>query len=172
MPPRRERFARKGGLNLSGEYSAAAEKRACETSGEPCGEGSACCAGGDGASTGTWSAFLHALVHPGCTGDHGPGSSEKSPSIPGERAAPDSNLNLSAAMLHLIADCMRGVTILITAIVIQAGVVSDTKRADAVCALLVAAFVALGSVALVHRMFTAFRRELRVWLSSTARSVR
>lgn len=165
-PPRRDRARGKGSLNISASYSAAAEQ-ACV---DPACNDSTCVGGGEGCddccSGAGWAAILHAIVHPGCSGDHTAGSGEKTAS---EKKA--TNFNVTAAMLHLVADCLRGVVILITALIIQAGAVSDPERADAVCALLVAVFVALGSVALIYRMLLALRKELPDWFWPSSRSI-
>merc|ERR1719330_673449 len=106
------------------------------------------------------SGWLHMLVHPGCTGHHGsPSVPGSSPSVP--QKSLQANLNVTSAMLHLLADVLRSITILVAGVLIQANVVGNPGRADAVCALLVAAFVALGSLALVNRMFSALNRVCR-----------
>lgn len=114
--------------------------------------------------------MLHMLVHPGCTdASHVPqgsmsvlrassfnsqgGDIKASPSSP----AQENNLNLSGAMLHLAADVVRGFTILICSIIIQAGVVSDVGRADAICSLLVAILILIGSAAIFQRLVKALR---------------
>jgi len=75
-----------------------------------------------------------------------------------------SNLNLSAAMLHLIADVVRGITILVSAIVIEAGVARDAGKVDAVCALLVAGFIFVGAAAIFQRLFSSLK-DLNCWAS-------
>lgn len=109
--------------------------------------GSGC--SGDGRRTSA-AAMLHMLVHPGCTGHHGPELEEKE----GEGAS----LNVTAAMLHLVADLLRGLAILGGALAIELGWVSNPEKADAVCALFVAGFVGLGSVELLRRSWTALQR--------------
>lgn len=95
------------------------------------------------------------LVHPGCTdSSHAlPGSSKQVESSGG-----NGNLNLSAAMLHLVADVFRGITILITAIIIEAGIVSDAGKVDAICALLVAAFILIGAFAIFQRLASSMKQ--------------
>lgn len=103
---------------------------------------------GDGRRTSA-ATMLHMLVHPGCTGHHGPEPEEKE----GEGAS----LNVTAAMLHLVADLLRGLAILGGALAIELGWVSNPEKADAVCALFVAGFVGLGSVELLRRSWTALQ---------------
>ncbi|CAE8607206.1 unnamed protein product [Polarella glacialis] len=100
-------------------------------------------------------AVLHNLVHPGCTGHGGTANGSD-----GRTAAKEKeNLNVTSAMLHLVADVLRGVTILVVAILIEVGVITDPGKADAVCALLVAGFVAMGSVELLRRALTLMCRR-------------
>mmetsp|Transcript_65064 Transcript_65064/g.193983 ORF Transcript_65064/g.193983 Transcript_65064/m.193983 type:complete len:201 (-) Transcript_65064:95-697(-) len=117
--------------------------------------------GGCGAERTTWTAFFHGMVHPGCAQSHGSfdrgsGSLEAEASEGSTAAA---NLNLSSALLHLTADVLRGVAILVAAVAIEVGYVSDPGKADAICALAVAAFVALGSVEIVRRLGLAVWRQ-------------
>lgn len=93
-------------------------------------------------------AVIHQLFHPGCTSTH---SHDDSHSAGADTL--DSNLNVSSALLHLVADVLRGITMLVVAILIQANVIVKPGVADAVCALFVAAFVALGSLELFRRVF-------------------
>eukprot|EP00931_Biecheleriopsis_adriatica_P024182 TRINITY_DN15132_c0_g1_i1.p1 TRINITY_DN15132_c0_g1~~TRINITY_DN15132_c0_g1_i1.p1 ORF type:complete len:434 (+),score=92.55 TRINITY_DN15132_c0_g1_i1:76-1377(+) len=110
----------------------------CE-GGRSCSTSAACGTACSHASSGdrSFSAMLHRIVHPGCNGRHG--------------EAEEDNLNVTSAILHLVADVLRGVTILLVAILIEVRVITDPGTADAICALFVAAFVALGSVALLRR---------------------
>lgn len=84
--------------------------------------------------------LFHRLVHPGCTGHH---AAEERGEL---------SLNVSSAMLHLVSDVMRGIIILVVAVLIEANVITEVGKADAICALLVALFVGLGSVELLRRM--------------------
>lgn len=97
------------------------------------------------------------LVHPGCSDSHADHGGKCGQSG-GAKPRSEANLNVTAAMLHLWADVLRGITILVAAILIEAKWVADAGRADAICALVVAAFVALGSLALLQRMYVAIRR--------------
>merc|ERR1719468_15124 len=101
----------------------------------------------------SWANFLHRLVHPGCTANH---SSADRMEVRSSRA----NLNLDSALLHLMADVMRSACILVTAVLIEVGFVADAGRADAICALLVAVFVAIGSVALLSRVCPVLGQQL------------
>lgn len=140
----------RGELNVCGAYA-----------GVPPGQAgwNSCCSGShqcEGARAASWSAALHMLVHPGCSEGHAcssPGSAEDADEGPAK------NLNVTAALLHLLADAFRGMTILVVAVLIEAELVVDAEKADAVCALIVAAFVALGSVALIQRAFTLLKWE-------------
>merc|ERR1712172_233056 len=99
--------------------------------------------------------LLHAIVHPrctvaGCRHDNvgsDVGTVAPSTELPASRLS----LNMSAALLHLVADVLRVVTILIVAIAIEVGSVSDPGKADAACAILVAVFVAVGSAEIFRR---------------------
>ncbi|CAE8633464.1 unnamed protein product [Polarella glacialis] len=154
--PRRNRGepqAQKASLNLRNDFSPVA----CAD--ESCEPGSSCCtspANGEKLSrVQHLSAVLHNLVHPGCTGHGGTANGSD-----GRTAAKEKeNLNVTSAMLHLVADVLRGVTILVVAILIEVGVITDPGKADAVCALLVAGFVAMGSVELLRRALTLMCRR-------------
>eukprot|EP00927_Polykrikos_kofoidii_P073110 TRINITY_DN69183_c0_g1_i1.p1 TRINITY_DN69183_c0_g1~~TRINITY_DN69183_c0_g1_i1.p1 ORF type:complete len:501 (-),score=38.45 TRINITY_DN69183_c0_g1_i1:175-1677(-) len=98
-----------------------------------------------------WMDVLHKIVHPGCgCAAHEAGTSGGRENGEVARA----NLNVLSAMLHLIADIMRSFTILVVAVLIQARVIVNVRSADAVCALIVATFVLIGSLELVRRIYT------------------
>lgn len=158
------------GLNLIGDF-AGLHNRMDTTAMSPCKGacGDAACeaeadsdgylgvgAESGGRSAGQWRATLHALVHPGCDGRHAEIRLEAV-----DASERKSNLNVTSAWLHLVTDALRGITILIVALVIEAGFVTDPGKADALCALLVAAFVALGSFALLPRAWDALRDQFR-----------
>lgn len=131
------------------------QKRLCDMTpeGGPVNCQLSCCTPGEASKSG-WPT-LHELLHPGCGhqgfgGKHDHGASDHSYS-----------LNTSSAMLHLISDVIRGFTIFAVALLMKCHVVSNTGRADAACALLVAALVVLGSGALLIEVL----RSLRVWRS-------
>mmetsp|Transcript_130580 Transcript_130580/g.418675 ORF Transcript_130580/g.418675 Transcript_130580/m.418675 type:complete len:509 (-) Transcript_130580:106-1632(-) len=171
-PPRRSRSARGGAvasdaaasadvaggapkLDLRSQFSGGA---CVDTT---CTDAGCCSSSVDGSAFSSWKGVLHMLVHPGCDGSHHGSSGAADPAAPQDSGSSSSiNLNVSAAVLHLVADVFRGITILVTAILIEARAVEDAGKADAVCALVVALFVALGSVALVQRMYTAVRHAL------------
>ena len=44
-------------------------------------------------------------------------------------------------MLHLVTDVLRGILILVVALLIVCGGVHDAEKADAVCAIIVAALI-------------------------------
>eukprot|EP00929_Paragymnodinium_shiwhaense_P100647 TRINITY_DN6314_c0_g1_i1.p1 TRINITY_DN6314_c0_g1~~TRINITY_DN6314_c0_g1_i1.p1 ORF type:complete len:523 (-),score=107.07 TRINITY_DN6314_c0_g1_i1:382-1950(-) len=94
----------------------------------------------------TWMDTLHMFVHPGCSTTGCACEEDK------QRESKAMSLNVAAAMIHLFADVLRSVTILVVGLLIEAGVIVDAGRADAYCALAVAAFIFLGSVALFPRM--------------------
>jgi len=151
--PRRGRGRmRTPALDLCGSYASPAS---CEDGNCPAEPGS--CAGNascasHGSLTG-WVNLLHRLVHPSCTATVTPGNSiaERKGHI-SRVPASGANLNIDSALLHLVADVMRSATILVTAVLIEVGFVADARRADAICALFVAVFVAVGSVALLGRV--------------------
>jgi Co/Zn/Cd efflux system component len=100
--------------------------------------------------------LLHTLIHPGCQScdacsqaDSGVKSQH---SVESRTAA--NNLNVASAMLHLMSDIFRGITIFVVAILIKLGVVRNSIRADGVCALMVAGFIFLGAFALFHKVFS------------------
>lgn len=158
--PRRYDNDRKKGLNLcaafAGETTAGGDavncqKICCRAPGEELADASECPAGAEGVGGGMLST-LHMAVHPGCTCEHHEGDAlTGSPTMPAA-AGEGRNLNLVAAMLHLITDVLRGLLILAVALLIMLGGVHDAGRADAVCALVVAALIAAGSVALLLRV--------------------
>jgi len=137
------RKGNKGGLNLVGSYSNVGEDGTCARA--DCQD--ECCTSAPGPS---WRSVLHMLVHPGCDGNHG-----GKQATPGKAA---SNLNVVAAMLHLVADVLRGIAILVVASLIEVGILRDQGRADAICALAVAVFVAIGSLTLLLRLVSALKR--------------
>mmetsp|Transcript_46421 Transcript_46421/g.81683 ORF Transcript_46421/g.81683 Transcript_46421/m.81683 type:complete len:450 (-) Transcript_46421:6-1355(-) len=168
-PSRKREKDRKKGLNLcadfaGGETAAVGSEENCQKIGCP-GPGECCrpigeeladapeCPAGavEGIGGGVLSA-LHRAVHPGCTCEHAeedaPAGFPVMPATSGEGR----NLNLVAAMLHLITDVLRGILILGIALLIMLGGVHDAGRADAVCALVVAALIAAGSIALLLRV--------------------
>jgi len=98
----------------------------------------------------SWSSLIHMALHPGCTGEHG-----QDTEVP---AVASADLNISAAILHLVADILRGVTMFVAAIIIEAGL-ADPLEADAVCAILVAAFTVVGAAALLRRAGAAMCRD-------------
>mmetsp|Transcript_41504 Transcript_41504/g.96566 ORF Transcript_41504/g.96566 Transcript_41504/m.96566 type:complete len:420 (-) Transcript_41504:136-1395(-) len=128
----RAQARKQGGLNLTADFNDAS----------PCNDQSCTSAACNSHSHAGSNAFLnlvHQIVHPGCGRRDGQGAQEH-------------NLNVFGAVLHLVADVLRSVAILIVAIFIQMGWVSDPADADAVCALFVAAFVLLGSLTLFFQM--------------------
>jgi len=92
--------------------------------------------------------FLHTLIHPGCQNCeiHGRHSVESRMGT--------YNLNVASAMLHLMSDIFRGITIFVVAILIKMGVVRNSIKADGVCALVVASFIMLGALALFQKVFS------------------
>jgi cation diffusion facilitator family transporter len=114
---------------------------------------------------------LHMLIHPGCQCSGkvvdfwGPANldADAESGSAGQKAAPSenapadtvwkNNLNVIAATLHLFTDVLRGIAILCVAILIQVQAIQDAEYADAICALIVAALILLGSMALVLQLF-------------------
>lgn len=150
-------------LNLCGDFAGMAPGTSPSSDTPQCRD--SCCRDGDGEnSASTWNSLLHMLVHPGCTSHAGCGKASSGDDAEGTKPA-EANLNVTAAMLHLWADVLRGIAILVAAVLIEARLVEDPERADAVCALLVAIFVAMGSMALLQRMWVAVRRVVRPFSS-------
>mmetsp|Transcript_2195 Transcript_2195/g.4406 ORF Transcript_2195/g.4406 Transcript_2195/m.4406 type:complete len:186 (-) Transcript_2195:78-635(-) len=116
-------------------------------------EGGTCCnevpPGGLGG--GNWPT-LHEILHPGCV-QGGNGTS---------KSCHMHSLNTSSAMLHLLSDILRGITLFAVALLLKLHLVSDAERADAWCALFVAGLIFLGSGSL----FTEVGREIARWRSS------
>jgi Co/Zn/Cd efflux system component len=132
-------------------------------------ESPACPAGGN-EEAGEMLLALHLLFHPGCNcSNHGDGGGDdledgkqrwlagEVPSVQEDSTVSQAttprgkNLNLFAALLHLIADVLRGILILVLACLIQANKIQDGVRADAYCAIVVAGLVGAGSVVLFVR---------------------
>eukprot|EP00928_Gymnodinium_smaydae_P000915 TRINITY_DN10336_c0_g1_i1.p1 TRINITY_DN10336_c0_g1~~TRINITY_DN10336_c0_g1_i1.p1 ORF type:complete len:229 (-),score=26.03 TRINITY_DN10336_c0_g1_i1:197-883(-) len=102
---------------------------------------------------------LHMIFHPGCNCAAG-----KSPWCPSEITVDTQevesqpvvqklrDLNMTAARLHLFSDMVRNLLILVVGLLIQLGLVKDQKHADAVCSLIVAVLILIGSLALVLRV--------------------
>jgi Co/Zn/Cd efflux system component len=165
----------KGSLNLSSAFAGVEEgqdpstapcNKACCTSdvagvadlAEHLAQAPECSAGAEGMGSGMM-ATLHMALHPGCTcSDHGEApetSTDKSLAAPlTQTEIKARNLNLVAAMLHLVTDVLRGVLILFVSLLIQLGGVEDAQKADAVCALIVAVLIAAGSIALLVKVVT------------------
>eukprot|EP00931_Biecheleriopsis_adriatica_P095699 TRINITY_DN69310_c0_g1_i1.p1 TRINITY_DN69310_c0_g1~~TRINITY_DN69310_c0_g1_i1.p1 ORF type:complete len:400 (+),score=69.15 TRINITY_DN69310_c0_g1_i1:89-1288(+) len=108
---------------------------------------------------------LHMVLHPGCScAVKIQYKSEKSTTDPSVEKKPESqqtdsttpkasrNLNVVAAMLHLVTDMLRSLLILIVALLIQFELVKDAEYTDAVCALVVAVLILVGSLALLLRV--------------------
>jgi len=93
--------------------------------------------------------LLHNLVHPGCQscGNHADTSSATA------GAHDSNNLNVTSAILHLVSDIFRGITIFVVAILIELHVVKSSVKADGVCALLVSGFIIVGALALFQKVF-------------------
>lgn len=131
-----------------------------------------CSAVGGGRKNGVLST-LHMAIHPGCTcSDHDEIVVDEGSALTQESTvvAKARNLNLVAALLHLITDVLRGILILIVALLIELGGVQDAERADAVCALIVACLIALGALALfikVAARLWSFLRHINYALAST-----
>jgi len=110
----------------------------------------------------SWSSLIHMALHPGCTGEHGQDTEVpmfgRGDSANNPPAVASADLNISAAILHLVADILRGVTMFVAAIIIEAGL-ADPLEADAVCAILVAAFTVVGAAALLRRAGAAMCRD-------------
>jgi len=110
----------------------------------------------------SWSLLIHMALHPGCTGEHGQDTEVpmfgRGDSANNPPAVASADLNISAAILHLVADILRGVTMFVAAIIIEAGL-ADPLEADAVCAILVAAFTVVGAAALLRRAGAAMCRD-------------
>jgi len=110
-------------------------------------------------------AWLHQAFHPGCdpSGCHLSGgaaaSTEASVNADGGRPAPEENLNVSGALLHLVADVLRSLVILVAGVLLQCGLFTDAAKVDAVCALTVSALIIAGSLAMVRDVVTALCRS-------------
>lgn len=112
---------------------------------------------------------LHMIIHPGCTcssdvvdywgtGELDIEGCEEAEDVKSSLqktgvVAIQKNLNLIATILHLITDLLRSVTILVVALLIQMGAIQDAEYGDAVCALVVACMILLGSIALLLQVF-------------------
>lgn len=109
-----------------------------------------------------WQDLLHNVVHPGCDGNHGAfshgHSHGNSQDADTERSASsgDLNLNAASATLHLVSDIFRSIVIFIVAVMIKCNIVHSARKADAICALLVAGFILMGALALFRKAFSVF----------------
>lgn len=164
--PRRERERSKGlslcsdfggggtvpadGGNPSGQTQSC-QKLCCAAPGVEMATATECPAGAEGVGGGMLAA-LHLAVHPGCTCEHGEECADTGTSTKEVATSAGRNLNLIAAMLHLVTDVLRGVLILVVSVFILMGGVRDEERADAICALVIAALIAVGSIALLLRV--------------------
>jgi len=137
------------GSTADGESLGGVASNKCYASG--CGQ----CNGEAGAKR--WSSVLHMLVHPGCSDAAHTGADLNGSCA--DASSAEVNFNVTSAMLHLVADVLRGLTILVVAVIIQMGYVRDPGKADAVCALLVAVFVLLGALAIFKRLGSALWRS-------------
>jgi len=160
QPPRRGRGRmRSPALDLCSSYTStvSCEKGDCATKPGGCAGDASCASHGN--LTG-WVNLLHRLVHPSCTATAvlGNGTAERTGHIVRVPTS-GANLNIDSALLHLVADMMRNAAILVTAVLIEVGFVADAERADAICALFVAVFVAIGSLALLGRICPVLGRQ-------------
>lgn len=102
-------------------------------------------------------AWLHAAFHPSCDPTT---CGASAPPAPGGAAPPEAvNLNVDGALLHLLADVLRSVVILIAGLLLQCGVIRDAAHADVVCALVVSVLIVLGSVVMLRKVVVALRRS-------------
>jgi hypothetical protein len=105
----------------------------------------------------TWASLIHSLVHPGCEGHRGSCSKLGDRGGTGiettAKSSSDHNFNVDAAMLHIVSDVVRGILMLVLAILIRAGVV-NAKRADIISALLVAGLVLIGALSIFQKIFS------------------
>ncbi|CAK0909096.1 unnamed protein product [Prorocentrum cordatum] len=102
--------------------------------------------------------ILHAALHPSC---RDPGCSDAD--CDRGNGAPSSwsaNLNMHGALLHLATDVIRSIVVLAAGLLLQAGVLRDAGRADAVCALVVGFCVLAGSAAFLGSSLTSLRSAL------------
>merc|ERR1711957_115092 len=100
---------------------------------------------------------LHMTLHPGCAcADHADAAKDSMQKDPSTDETPSvtkaQNLNVIAAMLHLVTDVLRGILVLVVALLILMGGVEDAERADAICALVVAFLIFAGSIALAVKV--------------------
>jgi len=172
QPPRRSRGRMRGpALDLCSSYTntGSCEEGDCATKPGSCAGSTSCASHGN--LTG-WVNVLHRLVHPSCnaTAALSNGTAERTGHIVRVPTS-GANLNIDSALLHLVADMMRSATILVTAVLIEIGFVADAGRADAICAFFVAVFVAIGSVALLGRVFPILGRQFSFGSSFPAKSV-
>eukprot|EP00933_Yihiella_yeosuensis_P039172 TRINITY_DN33121_c0_g1_i2.p1 TRINITY_DN33121_c0_g1~~TRINITY_DN33121_c0_g1_i2.p1 ORF type:complete len:455 (-),score=64.21 TRINITY_DN33121_c0_g1_i2:105-1469(-) len=140
-------------INLRANFTASSPGSSSCAAGGSC----SCSSPESGSSRGGWktlASLLHRIVHPGCDGSHGAG---QSPSA--STTSTNENLNVTSALLHLVADIFRSITILVVALLIEIGVIRDAGKADALCALAVAGFVALGSLELFRQVVTILCRR-------------
>jgi len=106
--------------------------------------------------------LLHQAFHPNCQGCDLDKSSEETQIITGTKQQTEpagENMNVYGALLHLIADVVRSIVILVVGLLVQFRFLGDTARADAVCSLVVSTCVVCGSLPLLRNAAIAFRPQ-------------
>eukprot|EP00928_Gymnodinium_smaydae_P033668 TRINITY_DN24053_c0_g1_i1.p1 TRINITY_DN24053_c0_g1~~TRINITY_DN24053_c0_g1_i1.p1 ORF type:complete len:412 (+),score=56.84 TRINITY_DN24053_c0_g1_i1:44-1237(+) len=118
---------------------------------------------------------LHMIFHPGCNCAAGKAPwcpSEVTLNVEEEESQPAAHkfrdLNMTAARLHLFSDMVRNILILVVGVLLQLGILKDQKYADAVCSLIVAVLILIGSLALVLRVTGRLTRCCRRKATSSA----
>mmetsp|Transcript_25431 Transcript_25431/g.46169 ORF Transcript_25431/g.46169 Transcript_25431/m.46169 type:complete len:357 (-) Transcript_25431:100-1170(-) len=151
--PRRARRGRdRRGLNLKADFASPECPPECQALN---------CHHYEGDERNDFMTAVHKLVHPGCVGHSHTSKSDL------DIQTASVNLNVKSAVLHLVTDILRGITILVVAVLIQTKAVADPGKADAVCALLVSILVGLGSIELFRRAGTLL---LEGWQSNDSMS--
>lgn len=116
---------------------------------------------------GSWSEWLHAIVHPGCAhGGCAEDHSAENHSASGvvdesasrsRRAAAPVNLNLVVTWMHVTTDACKDLLLLVVSFFMMEGYLSS-KVADAASAIAVMVLVLIGSVWLLPAMWMRFKQ--------------
>ncbi|CAD7963819.1 unnamed protein product [Amoebophrya sp. A25] len=70
---------------------------------------------------------------------------------------PETSLNMSAALAHLVADILRGVSVLVSGFIIWLQPGSESVRIDAACSLFVSLFILAGTLRVGRKMCYNFK---------------
>ncbi|CAD7942021.1 unnamed protein product, partial [Amoebophrya sp. A120] len=76
-------------------------------------------------------------------------------------APEETSLNMSAALAHLVADILRGVSVLVSGFIIWTNPAANSVRVDAVCSFFVSLFILAGTLQIGSKLVFDFRSARR-----------